>query len=452
MKFKPLSSFLAAGISAASLLMAPSCRVASAADAVAVTAAGQKELYTMPAEFEEMDSIWMAWPVYENLHGRPSQAVQAEMIRALVPQVNVDLMVQDHEEAKEVAKWLRENRISSNRVRLHIIAHNDLWLRDMGPIFLRNGSNRLAIADFGFNNWSYDDQTSKASMTDESVDRLVARQMKLPIVRSSLVSEGGNREFNGKGVMMATEVVELDRNPGMSKEQIENEFKRVFNLKKVIWMKQGVTDDDLSYKGKLPGALFTLFTTGGHIDEYARFASPGTILLAEVTEKEAAKSGIARETKKRMEVNFEILKNATDQDGNKFTIIRVPVPEEVIEPADGKDEIFKMLRGLKFDDGSVIGENDRINTVLAASYLNYVIANKVVLIPSYWKKGRPEEIRRKDEEFRQIMMKVYPDRKIVQINAENINAGGGGMHCITQQMPKGAPAAIPSKLSDWVEP
>lgn len=458
MTIKQVSLLVAAGLSVVLLLPLPAGRVAWGVEAAvravgkagSVQAPGQEEMFTMPAEFEEIDSVWMAWPVYENIHGRPSQSVLEEMIRALEPHVAIDLMVQDESEAREVSRWLKETHLPAARIRLHVIPHTDIWVRDMGPIFLKNGKGRLKIADFGFNGWSYDEQTSASSMTDESVDRLVARGMKLPVVRSSLVSEGGDREFNGKGTMMVTEAVELNRNPGMSKQQIEDEFKRVFNVKKVIWLKEGVTDDDFSYKGKLPGNLFTLFTTGGHIDEYARFVTPDTILLAEVTEEEANESRIARETRRRMEVNFEILKNATDQDGRHFTIIRVPVPVEIEVQMDGRDEIFRRLRLLRFEDGTVIGLDDRIGTVLATSYLNFVIANKVVLVPAYWKQGRPDVIRNKDEAFRRIMSRVFPGRKIVQINPESVNAGGGGMHCITQQMPKGAPGAVPSLLSEWV--
>jgi agmatine deiminase len=391
--------------------------------------------FVMPAEFEEIESLWMAYPVYENMQGRPTQAVQADMIKALVPHVKIDLMVQDEAEQMSVSQWLASMNLPPDRVRLHVVPHTDIWVRDMGPIFLKNSQGEMKIADFGFNIWSYSDPSSELAMVDEQADRLVARDMNLPIVRSSLISEGGNREFNGKGTLMVTEAVELQRNPGLTKEEIEAELKRVFNVKKVIWLKQGIADDDLSYKGKLPGDVFTVLTTGGHIDEFARFANPNTILLAQVTPQERDEDPIARITYDRMEENYRILQAATDEEGKPFKIIRVPIAAPIYETMDGNDEVFKMLQALTYEDGTVIEEGGEIKTILAASYLNYVIANDVVLIPSYWKPGRTEIFRQKDEAVKQIFQQVFPDRAIVQINAENINAGGGGMHCIVQQMP-----------------
>ena len=117
---------------------------------------------------------------------------------------------------------------------------------------------------------------------------------------------------------------------------------------------------------------------------------------------------------------------------------------------DGKDEIFKRLETLKFEDGSIIQDDDKIKTVLASSYLNFIITNKVVLIPSYWKPGRSKVFSTKDEDFKKIIKNIYPNHTIVQINPENLNAGGGGMHCITQQMPKQqAVGGTPSLLWNW---
>jgi agmatine deiminase len=405
-------------------------------DHQAITAAiDSANTFVMPGEFESMASIWMAYPVYENIQGRPSQTVQAEMIEALAPHINVDLMVQDETEQQQVEQWLLGMNLPPDRVRLHIVPHTDLWVRDMGPIFLKNPQGQMKIADFGFNTWSYSDPASELATIDESVDRLVARERELPIVRSSLISEGGNREFNGKGTLMVTEAVELQRNPGMTKDEIEAEFKRVFNVEKVIWLKQGLADDDLSYKGKLPGDVFTVLTTGGHIDEFARFVNPNTILLAQVTRKERDKDPIARITYERMEENFRILRSATDRDGKPFNIVRMPIPVPIYEMMDGNDEVYKQLKELTYEDGTVISEGSTIKTILAASYLNYVVANDVVLIPAYWQEGRPEIFRQKDRAAKRIFERVFPDRQIVSINPENINAGGGGMHCITQQMP-----------------
>ena len=391
--------------------------------------------FFIPAEFEPIDSIWMAYPVYENRKGYPSQSVQEAMIKALVPHTKIDLLVQDETEFSVVIQWLMTMELPANQVRLHIVPHTDIWMRDMGPIFLNNPSGEMKIADFGFNTWSYSNSTDELAMIDESVDRLVAREMELPILRSSLISEGGDREFNGKGTLMVTEAVEMQRNPGLTKAEIETELKRIFNVKKVIWLKQGLADDDLSFKGKLPGNIFTVLTTGGHIDEFARFVDPHTILLAEVSPQERDEDPIARITYDRMEENYRILQSETDQDGQPFQIIRVPVAAPIYATMDENDEVFNILKTLSFEDGTTIVEGSSINTILAASYLNFVVANDVVLIPAYAQPGRSDLFREKDAAVKTIFETVFPDREIIPINPEAVNAGGGGMHCIVQQMP-----------------
>ncbi len=411
--------------------------IVSACLLVSVTVFAQvaEHTFRFPAEFEEHESIWLAWPTYENMHGRPSEPVVLEIIEALAPHVNVDLMVQDFEELDQVRRLMVMLDIPHDHVRFHEIPHYDFWIRDMGPIFLKNAQGELAVADFNFNTWGYEDPTTDGAMIEERVDRLVAKELGLPLIRSSIISEGGNREFNGKGVMMVTEAVELQRNPGWTRDELEAEFKRVFNVQKVIWLPKGVADDELTFKGTLPGDVFTVITTGGHIDEFARFASPDTILLAEVTPEERDADPIAAISYEHLEENYRILKEATDLDGNPFTIIRVPYTESIYEMMDEQDEVYLFLKDLEYEDGTVIEDGSTIKTIIAASYLNYIISNGVVIIPSYWKEGRSESIKQKDDAFKKIMQELYPNREIVQINAENVNIGGGGMHCISQQMP-----------------
>jgi agmatine deiminase len=399
-----------------------------------------EDTFVFPAEFEEHESIWLAWPTNEKANGQPVEEVTLAMIRTLVPHVKVDLMVQDEYEQDQVQRIFTLQNIPSDNVRFQLIPHDDIWIRDMGPIFLKNSSEttnqKMIVADFSFNSWGCLPQYDAYSMNEEQVDRLVARDLEFPVLRSSIISEGGNREYNGKSTMMVTEVVELQRNPSWTKEQLEVEYKRIFNLQKVIWLHKGVAEDQLACKGKLPGGeYYSTWTTGGHIDEFARFVKEDTILLLEVSKEEAAEDIIAAITYTNMEENYRILKEATDQDGNPFTIIRAPNAAPIYQDLNKNDPMFHELRQLEYEDGTVIGEDDTITIMLPASYLNFVITNGVVIIPAYWKEGREETMRQKDEEFKTIMESVYPNREIVQINPENVNIGGGGMHCITQQMP-----------------
>ncbi|WP_261789997.1 agmatine deiminase family protein [Synechococcus elongatus] len=395
-------------------------------------ALSQAKTFRMPAEFEPIASIWMAYPTYENREGYPSQVVQEAMVKAIAPTVKIDFLLNESEEEAIVNGWLKTAGIPASQVRYHVVPHEDLWIRDMGPIFAVN-TNQTQVVDFGFNAWSYLAATDPVAMTDEQVDRKVAGDLDLPILRSSLISEGGNREFNGKGTLMLTEAVELQRNPGLTKQEIETELKRVFNLKKVIWLKEGVIDDELSYRGKLPDGSLTVLATGGHIDEYARFVDPNTILLAEVTAEERATDPLAAINYQRLEENLKILQAATDQDGKPFRIVRIPAAKPIHVTMTQKDSIFQALQELTFEDSTVIQDDDQIKTILAASYLNFVIANDVVIIPSYWQPGRDLEYQQKDQAALAVFESVFPNKKIVMINPENINAGGGGMHCIVQQ-------------------
>jgi agmatine deiminase len=392
-----------------------------------------EDTFLYPAEFEEHESIWLAWPTYQYEPGYSNEDVVLKIIESLVPYVSVDLMVQDKVEAEKVEAIFKARNIPYDHVRFRLIPREDIWIRDMGPIFLKNGKGMLKIADLGFNTWGYENQTSEYSMVAERVDRLVARALELPVIRSSMIGEGGNREFNGKGTMMVTEAVELQRNPEWTKAELEKEYKRIFNIKKVIWLPEGVAEDDFTFKGVLPGKIFVR-GTGGHIDEYARFVGPNTILLAEVTPEERDADPIARITYERMERNYNILKTATDQDGKPFEIIRAPHTKAIYETLDDGDHI-QFLRNLEYEDGTVIEDDETITIILATSYLNFIVTNNVVLIPVYWKEGRSEEFKQKDEAFKQIIANVFPDRKIIQINPEAVNIGGGGMHCISQQMP-----------------
>lgn len=392
-----------------------------------------EDTFLYPAEFDKHESIWLAWPTYEYELDYSNDDVVLKIIESLAPYVLVDLMVRDEAEREKVQNIFKAKNIPYEHVRFRLIPRGDIWIRDMGPIFLKNGNGQMKIADLGFNSWGYDNQTSEYSMVAERVDRLVARTLELPVIRSSMIGEGGNREFSGKGIMMVTEVVELQRNPDWTKAELEKEYKRIFNVQKVIWLPEGVAEDDFTFKGVLPGRIFVR-GTGGHIDEYARFVGTNTILLAEVTPEERDADPIARITYERMERNYNILKNATDQDGIPFEIIRVPYTKAIFETLDDYEHI-QYLKNIDYEDGTVIEDDEPITLILATSYLNFIVTNGVVLIPAYWKEGRSEEFSQKDEAFKQIIKKVFPNRDIIQINPEAINIGGGGMHCISQQMP-----------------
>jgi agmatine deiminase len=388
--------------------------------------------YRFPAEWEKHDSIWLAWASYENIQGRSSTDVQVDIIQALAPFVKINLLVQTEEQIQEIKNRFKNKKISIDPVSFHVIPHEDLWMRDMGAIFLKSKKNKsLKVADFSFNQWGY----SKELTADDKIDSIIAKKMNLSIIKTNLIAEGGGWETNGQGVLMTTWSVMSQRNPNLSKEQIESELKKTLNVKKFIWVKEGVPEDRQSTIGKMPDGSFTPITTGGHVDEFVRFVKEDTILLAEISEEEAKKSEILKEGRRILEETYEVVSKATDINGKAFKIIRIPTPDLLYETISDKDEVFKTLQGFTFDDGSKLVNGKKEKIILATSYMNFLVTNGVVLMQSYYKQGRSKSILEKDLETKKILQSIYPERKIIMINPENLNLGGGGIHCITQQQP-----------------
>jgi agmatine deiminase len=403
-----------------------------------------------PAEFEPQESVWMGWPTYENKAGWSVEDLHVQIWAALAPTVFIDVAVNPdnpekeyvyEDQIKRIKELMAKYKVPVDKVRFHKIAHDDVWWRDMGPVFVVNKQNQLEIADFSFNGWGYEANNSEYSLAEEKIDENVAKESGLKINSSKMISEGGNREFNGKGTMIAVEVVEKQRNPNMTKSQMEAEYKRLLGVTNVIWLPFGRYDDDLTFKSKLPNEkgikeIYTVITTGGHIDEHTRFASSNRILYTDISEEEAKKDPIAAENKRRMDANLKVLKNAKDQDGNKFELVPMPSAPAIYETLKEGDGVYDYLAS----NDSIIKQNPiqkgkPIKVILASSYLNFLISNKVVVAQKFWKPGCPESWKALDKKAADILQKAFPDRKIVTIDPRAINIGGGGIHCNTQQKP-----------------
>jgi len=354
--------------------------------------------YRFPAEFEKQQAIWMQWPseVYNSDPGRAVNPAMINIIKALSPYIRVNIMSRSVDEIMRIKDLLKTNGYTGANVHYYVINHLSIWARDVGPIFVKDSQNRLSVVNFGFNNYGRDGNQDYINIEGQ-VDKLVAQYLKLPIINTSLVSEGGGIESNGKGTLMATESVVLKRNPGMTRQQIENEYKRVLGIKKIIWLKKGLAEDD--------------GITGGHINEIARFAGPGTILLAQVLPGDRYANRASQESYLRMEENYKILLGSTDQDGAHFRIIRIPMPPTLYQ------------------------ESNATGKTPVRSYLNYAVTNGAVLVQSYWRQGRPDALKNTENQVMATMQSVFPGRKIIGINDESVNLWGGGIHCITQHMP-----------------
>ena len=404
--------------------------------AVSAAEVSDTSFYTFPAEFEKHEAIWIKWTT-ETYFRKSTLVAVKEIVNALAPYIKVKLVVKNEDEKMQAIAVMQKEEIPYSHVEFIVNPYCvNRWVRDSGPIFLKNNEGKFKIVDFGFNRYGTLSQTDSISLSMGSDDIAVARMYDLPLVRSSLVSEGGDREFNGKGTLMVTESVEMQRNPGMTKEEIETEFKRVLGQKKIIWLKTGpIEGDQMDTKGALPGNIFTS-TTCGHIDEYARFTDSNTILLAQVSEKESKSNPILAKTYEVLEENYRILKESTDQDGNPFKIIRIPVTDHYFDSYVFDSKLYWLKDLRYFDDGRPVKDGDPIQQIIASSYLNFLVTNGCVLVAAYYKEGMPESTKQKDSEAANILRKVFPGRDIIQIyEIDNVNSGGGGIHCITQQEP-----------------
>lgn len=392
-----------------------------------------------PGEFEKQEAVWLGWPVYEVKQGLSSVPVFIELIRVLVSHIKVNIAAQNAEEKRTIENTLTSNGISIENITIYCIPHNDIWFRDMGPIFLVDNNNKLIVQEFQFNGWGYEAPDSPVIYLDQHVPQMVGTECGYELRSSTLISEGGDRTFNGKGTMISVEAVELQRNPDKTRDEIEEEFKKIFTLKNVIWLKRGIYDDDKAFSGLLPGPdglndIMTAIATGGHIDEHCRFVSEDTVLVAQVTEEEAEKDPIAKVNYERLEENVAILKESVIQDGRSLNIVRIPMPIPLYSTMKKGDGVYDYY-DKKYFDGFVYPIRSEIDVIAATSYNNFLITNGAVLAPKYWKPGLPESMKQKDREAQEILAKLFPDRKVYTFDIKTLNFGGGGIHCITQQQP-----------------
>ena len=379
--------------------------------------------YHIPSEFEEQEYIWVSW--YENgfLGGEPFYYTIVNAIKEIYPYVKVKVfygpqMNYDKEQLQaRIYNLLVKEGVDTSRIELFYNEKRFGAIQDPGPVFLRNQHGKFAVADFRY---LHPDKRS------EAIDRNVAKEMNLPIISSEMISEGGAWQTNGEGTMLLVESVELDRNKTMTKKQIENEYKRVLGVTKIIWLKKGLKEEEW---GKLQNGIYGI-GTGGHIDEFCRFVNDTTVLLTRVNENDIAGNDISKESFTRMEENYQILKTSTNQNGKPFNIIRLPAG-----PLMTKKVHYKSLNKEEqwwFDNVT----SDSVEFYLATGYMNFIIANKVIVSAKFWKEGLPSELKLRDEEAKLILEKAFTGRKVVQIDCMPLHHDGAGMHCHSRNQPK----------------
>ncbi|OCA59190.1 agmatine deiminase [Aeromonas piscicola] len=344
------------------------------ADEGAVTATS--EHFHMPDEAAPQAQVWVAFGASADIWGRNYKEVQAtigRLVQAMTPYTEVSVLCREAEQA------LARQLCGEQNTRFIVAELDDIWLRDTGGVFVQNSEGELGLVDFNFNGWG-DKQEHEQ---DAGVAELVSRQADAHYLQSKLTGEGGGIEVDGNGTAILTESCWLNsnRNPGVSKAQLEAELKANLGLRKIIWL-PGIKGKDI---------------TDAHVDFYARFVRPGVVVVNQDNDPESHDYEVTRQ-------HLVILKQATDADGNKLELHVLPPPLDV------RNNRFSRSRDF------------------AAGYINYLPINGAVIAPEFGDKAA-------DSYCHELLARLYPGREIVQINIDPVAAGGGGIHCITQHQP-----------------
>lgn len=360
--------------------------------------------YHMPAEWEPHSQCWMGWPERPDNwrdHAGPAQHVFAEVASAISKFEPVTVCA-------SAAQWANARSLLPQHIRVVEMSMDDSWFRDTGPTFVvikptpssAPPVQKIAGIDWNFNSWGgYDD----GCYNDWSLDLLVAKKIldieRVPRFPQSMILEGGSIHVDGEGTCLTTEecLLNKNRNPHLTKEQIEAELKSYLGVKKVIWLPRGLFGDD---------------DTNGHIDNMCCFAKPGVVLLSWTDDE------LDPQYERSVEA-FSVLSNATDARGRKLQIIKLHVPG----PLYMTDE---EASGILQDDNAKL----RVaGTRLAASYVNFYIANGRIIAPQFGDQ-------KWDDEAVRVLSLAFPNHEVVGIKgAREIALAGGNIHCITQQQP-----------------
>jgi agmatine deiminase len=366
----------------------------------------------IPGEFETQNAIWLGFKTNDPREYAYDSIVTSQIIKELNPFIQINLVIENDSLLPNGIAYFDSFGLDTNKIKLFFQSPTSSWYRDPGPIFGFTPENKLAIADFKYTNYQniHHDSLSTKAIQQEGIDRDVANRLGLPIISSGVAMEGGGFETNGKGTLIQNIDFTLKRNPHLTQDEIEEDFRKNFGITNVIWLPTGIIEDPQSFKQISEN--YYGFGAGGHTDEFVRFANDSTILISWVEESEKDQHEIHALNYEILAKNYEILRKSRNTDGKTFNVIKVPHPEPEVKSLDGK----------KF--------------VAATSYLNYVISNDIVLIPKYWEEGKSLKIKNKDQKVHTLFKILYPERKVVGINPLQLNWNGGGMHCRYQPEPK----------------
>lgn len=338
----------------------------------------------MPPEWSDQEAVWLSWPVNDPRHwgGAKRELIHAKFaeIAAAISQheeVRINAPASDHPHILGVC-----NRAKAvpERLRLFDHPHNDVWCRDHGPIFVKHRSTgEVAVTDWEFNAWG---GKFPPWDLDNAIPGRIAHSLGMRVFQGGMILEGGAIEINGAGQLLTTEAVLLNpnRNPHLDRAAIEQHLRDGLGVSDILWLRQGIEGDD----------------TDGHIDDLARFVDEHTILACVERDASSPNRDILTE-------NLQRLRSFQGPQGRAFEVVEIPLPEACEVP------------GWRLP-------------VLPASYVNFLIVNGGVLIPTF-RQGR------NDDRACGMIRELFPDRKITAIDCLDLVEEGGTLHCISQQQP-----------------
>jgi agmatine deiminase len=406
------------------------------------------ENFRTVGEFEKQESVLLIWPRFPYATSHLNiDIVSTKVAASIIEEVDVIVCCFDEAVEQRAQKSLTHRGVDIARIRFVRFPSEIIYPRDFGAEIVLSDHGNRARVDFRFNAYGFAAEDNDISRLLRGFGNFHANLAGITAsIPSSLISEGGDREFNGCGAMMAIHETEVaKRNPEKSTMEVEQELKRVFNLNQIIWIPQCSYDDESPLSGAIPSGdgrwnSYRSSSANGHIDEICRFASKDTIIIAHISEKEAKASKLHELNKLRLDRAYEAVKNARNHDDRPFTILKMPVPEPIYVDLYPEDNVFSLwskasdLMGGVLLDGTPFPAAP-INVLPALSYCNFLIANNVVVAQKYYEEGMPEIIREKDEAALQVLQTAFPDHRIVQINTLPLNLYGGGIHCHTRNIP-----------------
>lgn len=330
--------------------------------------------FRLPAEWEPHEATWLAWPhETSDWPGKfhPIPWVYGEVVRKLARVERVRILVPDRDAERRVRAVLKKAAADLTHVDFHHYFTNRSWTRDYCPIFLKNAAGEVAVSDWKFNGWAkYPDYEH-----DNAVPEFLANQLGLRRFVADLVLEGGAIDTNGAGKLLVTEECLLSdiqaRNPGKSRAELEAAFSEYLGIDDTIWLHRGIAGDD----------------THGHVDDLARFVNEDTVVLA-------VEEDPADENYEPLRENLAILRNRGD-----LRVVTLPMPAPLW---------FASQR-------------------LPASYANFYIANRTVLVPTF---NDP-----RDRIALNTLAELFPGRQVCGIHATDLVLGLGTLHCMTMQQP-----------------